>query len=800
VELPQQINVTDSTFFEETLKDTVTLFKDAKTTSNCVRRAILLFSDGTPEKQRRVLHGDALESYFQESVIPVFKGDLTNLELNGFYLSGFKTLSNYWTEPQPKWSAVAKLVGTKSDANEDGVPYVQLVSGADIGFKLAERMDDIAASLTGISRVSPSTAGTSDQNLPAKWTVKSDPLQENQSGTVKFQFVDASGNVMTPDSGSSNKWNISLSGAGETFSPQWSGDSYQFSWTPKAAGVYQFTVDATLAGSDGKSVSTCSGGWPLLVPVPIGNTSTIVNVVVGPNDDVQNNTVTVHVKLKYLDQDGSPRPVSWDNTAVVKNPAGDRNLKVTSNTVDETNGLYDIVIGPVDDARKIEANLTAATTLNGNSVQILNTTYPITIAGPVGCFYQGPWTVWFWPLVLLLVLALLVLLLFRYRKERDIKRDREGTSRPRVRYWNLLFLPFAMLLLLAILNKVWWCFVIPLWMFLVVILVLILITVPIRFLPWEVNRGTSSWWIVAMLVLAGLLLVASLIFKASLLWILLAIVSVLIIRWAIYHILFYVPERPLILGFVRLPPCVPSGEAITLPLELMGDENLRWASILTWDVVATTEPQGNAVAARIAPVDADRGEYKLEIDPVDQADCINVVIRATIESDRYDFHTSSLITSIEICDADDLKDLEGIGEGVEKLLHHNGIFTFKKLADTNWLEIEKWLDREPWGKMMNPKTWPQQARLREAAKSTGLEKDWVSYFDYKDWLFDGIEADEYAKPEDKANRRPDVLLWPKERNRISDEEWDAAEERFSQRVKEGLSKARTKKKKSLDGQ
>jgi len=108
---------------------------------------------------------------------------------------------------------------------------------------------------------------------------------------------------------------------------------------------------------------------------------------------------------------------------------------------------------------------------------------------------------------------------------------------------------------------------------------------------------------------------------------------------------------------------------------------------------------------------------------------------------------------------DDLKVLEGIEEGVEKLLNDEGnILTFKQLAETNVNDIETLLHTKSWGRMMDPKTWPQQAKLADIAKRYKKIEDKQNFEAYLAWLKDGIEPDEYDVKEDQRRPAP-ALPW-----------------------------------------
>jgi len=69
--------------------------------------------------------------------------------------------------------------------------------------------------------------------------------------------------------------------------------------------------------------------------------------------------------------------------------------------------------------------------------------------------------------------------------------------------------------------------------------------------------------------------------------------------------------------------------------------------------------------------------------------------------------------------ADDLTIVEGIGPKVAALLKDAGITTFRQLADANVGHLEELL-REAGLRMMNPATWPEQARLAALGDHEGL--------------------------------------------------------------------------------
>jgi predicted flap endonuclease-1-like 5' DNA nuclease len=72
---------------------------------------------------------------------------------------------------------------------------------------------------------------------------------------------------------------------------------------------------------------------------------------------------------------------------------------------------------------------------------------------------------------------------------------------------------------------------------------------------------------------------------------------------------------------------------------------------------------------------------------------------------------------------DDLKRIEGIGPGIERLLHDADIRTFRALAETSSHTLQTILDGGgPRFQMHNPSTWPKQAELAAEGRWAELEK------------------------------------------------------------------------------
>ena len=70
---------------------------------------------------------------------------------------------------------------------------------------------------------------------------------------------------------------------------------------------------------------------------------------------------------------------------------------------------------------------------------------------------------------------------------------------------------------------------------------------------------------------------------------------------------------------------------------------------------------------------------------------------------------------------DDLKIVEGIGPKVSQLLNDAGIFTFVQLAETRVERLQEIVDAAKL-RMMDPASWPEQARLAANGDWDGLKK------------------------------------------------------------------------------
>lgn len=280
---------------------------------------------------------------------------------------------------------------------------------------------------------------------------------------------------------------------------------------------------------------------------------------------------------------------------------------------------------------------------------------------PDGCDCDVIWKLWFWPLALVLAGLLIVLLFLKFRSEPEERNGPEDkTDVARGSSWRLLFWPLLILLILEVLNRLFWCCVIPLWLFLFLMLIWIIFLLWIRFMPDDGSARRRLWWLVVILLL--LLILIWYIFISNqwtfLLW-LLAILLVLILAIILW------PGRPSPPFVKPIPPPAPP-----------------------------------------------------------------------------------IVPPIPPTSPDDLIVIEGIGPQVAKLLNDKGIYTFRELAEAKIEDLNAWLNERGW-KYMDPKTWPQQAELADAAKRSG---NWDKFNEYAAWVKDGIAPHEYNEPE--KDRKP----------------------------------------------
>jgi len=72
-------------------------------------------------------------------------------------------------------------------------------------------------------------------------------------------------------------------------------------------------------------------------------------------------------------------------------------------------------------------------------------------------------------------------------------------------------------------------------------------------------------------------------------------------------------------------------------------------------------------------------------------------------------------------ETDDLQRIEGIGPKISALLQENGISTFAQLAATDVDRLTHILEENGFGRLADPSTWPEQAKLAAAGDWAALE-------------------------------------------------------------------------------
>ncbi len=132
---PNYYRVTQYTHFIEPFQAASDLFNDPAASSNngCVRRLMLLLTDGTPEDIKGPLNEPALGKEMG-GVKTVLQGFLSQPG-NSLYVTAFKVLPKYWMPTEPYWKDIS------------GVPdHISLESSLD---GVASRMEKIVTSIIG---------------------------------------------------------------------------------------------------------------------------------------------------------------------------------------------------------------------------------------------------------------------------------------------------------------------------------------------------------------------------------------------------------------------------------------------------------------------------------------------------------------------------------------------------------------------------------------------------------------------------------------------------------------------------
>ena len=130
-------------------------------------------------------------------------------------------------------------------------------------------------------------------------------------------------------------------------------------------------------------------------------------------------------------------------------------------------------------------------------------------------------------------------------------------------------------------------------------------------------------------------------------------------------------------------------------------------------------------AAELEHHEEDAHHAEAELAPAAQADTepepeVEVVPEPEVVSEPEEAATPAAVPEPP-SKPDDLKKLEGIGPKVASLLNENGITTFAQLAETPVEKLAEILEANRL-QMMNPGSWPKQAKLAAAGDWDELTK------------------------------------------------------------------------------
>lgn len=467
----EEIREVDGTQFQEAFNAAADLLQSGDrqvAEANCIRRAILLFSDGTPEDlQYGILQAGGLDKEMAD-IASIVQSRLSGLD--GIFVTAFKATSRYWnTAVEKHW---LNLAGSPS---QHEVPPVSLMVGKEYFLQLAGRMDEIAASL-GNSRADQSMEDLSKyQGLKLELEGQTAPLQQGKQTITRFRFIDGSGNVVAPGGSTTSfpKLDVSVTRMVQESSLDLTqdGNGYQFAWSPSSREDSQFKVFAKLIDAKGRILLSCRG----IIDIPVNpdpGPPIVLGLVIGSPRFPDSGTVTLPIRFDYEGKTAHVESLTWNHSA--KDLLSGKTLETTVRP-DGTEAIeYELAVHSIGDARTIQVVVGSVAGIDNQMIKIPDVTTIIEI--PASCNCDGTWTLWFLPLAVLLIGLLTLLLVLRIRPIwSDMGDDGKKQYSLRNSDWQLLFLPWLVVFVLLLLNRIWWCCTLPPWVFLVLTILPIVI-------------------------------------------------------------------------------------------------------------------------------------------------------------------------------------------------------------------------------------------------------------------------------------------------------------------------------------
>lgn len=475
IDRPEEIREVDGTLFQDAFNAAAELFRsgDEQTTDgNCTRRSILLFSDGTPEDQQRgILQGQQMADEMAQ-VTTIVQKDLSKLD--AIYITAFKVGPRYWTRTlENQWSKIAR------SPSQDAIPPVMSMSGKDYFLQLMGRMDEVATSLSDTNAYEKIVDLTEYQGLRVELEDQPIYVQQGQQRVIRFRFLNSLGSVIPSggDAKSFPRLDVSVTELTQdnSFHLTKAEDHYQFSWTPANLEDNQFKVLANLTDANGSVLLNCSG----IINVPVESSQRapiILSLVLSSPRFPDRETITIPIQLNYEGNLAQLNSLEWNHSA--KDLLSGKSFKTTIEPESPETGQYRLTIQSVGNASTIQVTTGMVAAIGSQKITVPQAT--MTIQMPSSCRCDPTWTIWFWPLAILFVCLLIVLLVLSIRPDWT-EIDVQGERRLFLRTgdWQLLFVPWFILLVLLVLNRLLWCCILPPWLFLVLWLL------PILFWIWR---------------------------------------------------------------------------------------------------------------------------------------------------------------------------------------------------------------------------------------------------------------------------------------------------------------------------